>query len=135
MPAVTATGVPNPPPSKERAEAERDQQQLQPASSVIPGQQVLHVEAAVLLGELLQEDDVEHDPADRQQPGETAEHRRRAGHAKRHAVSEHRHGQRRDEAEPGRDVRLMCRKPSDTSITTTGTAASSVEINMLPNGS
>ena len=68
--AVTATGVPKPAaPSKKAPYGERDQQQLQPPVLRDVGDRVfLDLARAALVGELVQEDDVEHDPADRQQP-------------------------------------------------------------------
>ena len=51
---------------EEGPEGEGDQQQLQPAIFGDPGDRVLQdPEAAVLLGQLVEEDDVEDDPADR----------------------------------------------------------------------
>ena len=67
--AVTATGVPKPAaPSKKAPKAEGDQQQLQaPVRGDVRDAVLQHLERAVLLGQPVQEDDVEHDPADRQQ--------------------------------------------------------------------
>ena len=71
---------------EERAEAERHQQQLQPAIVRDPGDALLqHVEEPGVGRQLIHEDDIEHDPADRQQPEQRAQQRRLAGHLRGHA--------------------------------------------------
>ena len=68
--AVTATGVPNPAaPSKNAPDREGDEQKLQAAVPGDPGQAGLEGgEMAFLLGQRIEEDDVEDDPADGEQP-------------------------------------------------------------------
>ena len=92
---------------EEGAVGEGDQQQLQPPVLRDVGDRVfLDLAGAALVGELMQEDDVEDDPADRQEPGEAAEHRRLARHLGRHPVGEDRDDQRRQQAEARCDVGL-----------------------------
>ena len=93
---------------EERAVGERDQEQLQaPVLRDVGDRVFLDLAGAALVGKLVQEDDVEDDPADRQQTGEAAEHRRLACHLDRHSVGKDGHHQRREQAEPGRDVRFQ----------------------------
>ena len=138
MPAVTATGVPKPAaPSKKAPKQKAISSSCMRRSSVMPeSESCSTLKLPFCSVELLQEDDVEHDPADRQQAGEAAEHRRAAGHA---APACRRRRRRRAAPRsgpgPAAMCALMCRKPRATSITTTGIAASRVEITMLPNGS
>ena len=112
---------------EERAVGERDQQQLQaPVLRDVGDRVLLDLAGAALVGELVQEDDVEHDPADRQQTGEAAEHRRLACHAR---PACRRQGWRPASAasrpSPAATCAFRCRKPRPTSMTTTGSAASS----------
>jgi len=91
MAPVTATGVEARCAFKERAKAERHQQQLQAAVFGDARDGALQdLERPVQGGEPVQEDDVEDDPADREQAGNDAKARRLARHGSRHAKHERR---------------------------------------------
>ncbi|MPM20589.1 hypothetical protein SDC9_67020 [bioreactor metagenome] len=97
---------------KESAKAEGDQQQLDAAVFGNARERILqHLEATVLLGELMQKDDVQHNPADRQQAREATEQRRPPRHVGRHAVGKNRHHQRGDQPHACGDMRLDVKKP------------------------
>ena len=91
MAAVTATGVPNPAaPSKNAPEGEGDEQELKAAVAGDPGQAGLEDgEMAFLRGQGVEEDDVQDDPADREEPVGGAENGRGAGLARGHAEDGH----------------------------------------------
>ncbi|MNX75234.1 hypothetical protein D3C86_1066990 [compost metagenome] len=69
-----------------------------------------HLERTVLGGQAMQEDDVQHDPANRQQAVGRTEQRRGTGHVRRHAEGEDRDQQGRDQGEQRRQVRLDMKK-------------------------
>ena len=78
-------------------------------SSVVgdAGERVLQdLEAAILLGQLLQEDDVEHDPADGHQAGQPAVQCRRARHFSRHAIGKDGYQDGRQQAHGRRYMRF-----------------------------
>jgi hypothetical protein len=90
---------------EERAEAKGDQEQLQATVIGDAADAVLeHLEQAEFLRELVEEDDVEDDPTDRQKPEGGAEERRFAGHFGRHAEYEDGARERNGEAEQRRHV-------------------------------
>src|ERR1700724_430026 len=76
--AVTATGVPKPDaPSKKRAERKGDQQQLDAPVRAHPADRLLQrLDRAAGEGQPVHEEDVEHDPADREETDDRAEHGR-----------------------------------------------------------
>ena len=90
MAAVTATGVPKPAaPSKKAPKQKAMNRSCIRRSSEMPRIECLQdVELALLVGELVEEDDVEDDPADRHQAEAGAVDRGHAGHAGRHAEDE-----------------------------------------------
>ena len=121
---------------EEGTEGKGNQQQLDAAVFGDAGNRVLQdLEAAVLLGQLVQEDDVEHDPANGQQAGEAAQHGRAAGHVGRHVVDENGNDQRCHQARTCGPVGFHMQKPRPTSITTTGMAASKVDNHIFDSGS
>ena len=85
MAAVTATGVPKPAaPSKKRAEAEGDEEELQAAVAGDAGQAVLQtLKEPVSTVRVVEEDDVEDDPADGEEAVGGPEPGRPRGHARR----------------------------------------------------
>ena len=96
---------------KECAEGKRDQQQLQAAVFGDTGDRVLqNFEAAVLFSQLVQENDVEHNPTNGQQTGETAEYGCIRCHTDRHAVSENGNSQCGDQACGCGNVRFHVQK-------------------------
>ncbi|MNF69594.1 hypothetical protein D3C84_514810 [compost metagenome] len=79
---------------KKGAEAEGDQQQLQTAIVSDARQGILqHLERTVLGGQSVQENDVQHNPANRQQAIGCTVQRCRTGHVRRHAEGENRNQQ------------------------------------------
>ena len=81
---------------EEGAEAKGDEQHLQPAVIADRDDRALQDrEVAPLIGELIEKDDVEDDPADGQQAEGRPVHRRKPGHRRRHAVGEDGDGERR----------------------------------------
>ncbi len=138
MAPVTATGgAETGGPFEESTEAEGNQQQLQTSIVSDARQGILqHFERTVLGGQPVQEDDVEHDPADRQQTVGGAVECGRACHVRRHAKGEDRNQQGRAQGQQRRQVRLDVEKNArETSITTTGTAAMMVDSIGLSKGS
>jgi hypothetical protein len=141
MAAVTATGVPKPAAPSKKAPKEGNQQQLDAAVFGDAGKRILqHLEAAVLLGQLMQEDDVQHNPANGQQAGEAAEQGGTPRHFAGHVVDKDCNQQRCNQACACGQVGLHVQKPRPTSITTTGMAASNVDshifdrvVDLLPN--
>ena len=92
---------------KERAEAERDQQQLQAAIRRDVGDRVpKYLERTALFGQPVQEDDVENDPADRQESEQRAIDGSHPCHFRRHPVGEDRDDQCGDQPEYRGPVRL-----------------------------
>ena len=83
---VTATGVPKPAaPSKNAPKAECDEQQLQPLIARDGGDAAAqNREQAALVRQLIEKDDVEHDPADREEAVGHAETGRGERHRRRH---------------------------------------------------
>jgi len=69
MAAVTATGVPNPAPLEDAPNANAISSTEAPVLADPAIESCTIAKAAVLLGELVEEDDVQHDPADREQAG------------------------------------------------------------------
>ena len=122
---------------EERAEAERDQQQLQAAIRRDAGDALLqHVEQPDVVGQVIHEDDVEHDPADRQQPEQRAED----GATFRPSPRACRMQRPRPTSATIRpriaaQCALTWKKARLPSSTTIGSAATSVETTALPNGS
>ena len=122
---------------EERAEAERNQQQLQPAIVRNAGDALLQdLEQPGVGGELVHEDHVEDDPADRQQPEEPTQERRLPGHLCGHAIDEDRYRQRDEEPEDRRPMGLDV-KEREAAQQQRGWAetANSVESHALPMGS
>ena len=96
---------------EERTECKGNEQQLQASVLRDAGDRILQdLERTVLLGELMQEDDVEHDPADGHQPGEAAEKRRFCRHFRRHAIGDDGNQDGGEQAGPGSDVCLEVKK-------------------------
>ena len=74
---------------EERAEREGDEQELETPVAGDAGQAVLHdLEVALLAGQVVEEDDVEDDPADGEEAVGRAQPRRPRGHARGHAEGE-----------------------------------------------
>ena len=137
-PPVTATGVPKPAaPSKKAPKQKAMNRSCSRRSSEMPRIDCLqHVERALLVGELVEEDDVEDDPADRQQAEAGAVDGGHARHACRHAEGEDGDDERGGEAEHRGDMGACISKmPIAPSSTITGIAAAIVDHSMLPNGS
>ena len=98
-------------PFKECTEGKGYQQQLQAPVFGDAGNRVLQdLEAAVLLGQLMQEDDVQHNPADRQQARQAAKECCIASDASGHAVSKNRNRQCGQQTGTGSYVRLHVQK-------------------------
>ncbi len=110
---VTATGVPNPRRAlEERAETERHDQQLQAAIlGDVRDALAQHVEQAALVRQLVEKDDVDDDPADRQQAIGRAVRGTGHRHRRRHAERADRDDQRG--RQPGE--RRQMRRPSQDS--------------------
>ncbi len=64
----------------------------------------------------MQKNDVEHDPANRQQPGEAAIHRSLSGHFGGHAISKDGNGKSRNQAHCGRYMGLVAIDFLDASL-------------------
>ena len=126
MAAVTATGVPKPAaPSKKAPKQKAMNRTCIRRSSEMPRIEWLQdVELALLVGQLVEEDDVEDDPSDRHQAEAGAVDGGHAGHAGRHAEGED--GDASAVGRPSRAARcaLTSKMPIAPSSTITGTAAS-----------
>ena len=93
---------------EERAEGERHEQQLQPrVRRDVRDALAQRREQPALVGELVQEDDVQDDPADRQQAEGRAVGGARERHRRRHAEHGDGHHQRRAEADERGRVRAQ----------------------------
>ena len=134
---VTATGVPKPDaPSKNAPKEKATSSSCSRRSSVTCGDALAqHVEQPALVGQLVQEDHVEDDPADRQQPVGGAVAGGGERHRRRHVERADRDGERRGEAGERGVVGVHLRNASAPSSTTTGRAATSVDNASAPNGS
>ena len=99
--AVTATGCAEPGSAlEERAEREGNEQQLDPpVIREVADRSLQALEVALIVGQIVEENDVEDDPADRQQPEGRAIGRGHARHMRRHAEAEDSDGERRDQPE------------------------------------
>jgi hypothetical protein len=108
MAPVTATGVPNPEaPLEEGAEAEGDQQELQSTVLAHAGDAVLHhFEVTSFQRELVEEDDVENDPANGHQAEGSTVDGGLSRHADRHSIDKGCNQQRGDQTIDRRHVRL-----------------------------
>jgi len=103
-----ATGVPNPAaPSMKAPKGEADEEELDPPVRGEVGDAVLHhLELPGADGDVVDEDRVEHDPADGHESEGRPVERRGDRHRPRHLVDEEGDEERRGEAEEGRDVGL-----------------------------
>jgi hypothetical protein len=92
---------------KERAEAERDQQKLQPpVLSYAADRRLQRLEHAPLHRQAVEEDDVEHDPADGEEAGDGAEHGGAERHARGHREDDDGHEIRHDQRDDGGEMRF-----------------------------
>ena len=92
---------------EKRAERKCDQQKLQsPVARHAADRPRQDVERARRNGQPVKKDDIEHDPADREEPGHGAKHRRSERKTRRHGEQEDRHQNRDDQRNQRRKMRF-----------------------------